>query len=437
MSKQIKLGQTPFKDLYQVFNYTSKEIFDNKKAKLFPIGNSDGEVATTSIFLASLSAVKEYREELFLDIGVTKIKTRNVNLHVYTEIFNASKNATDDRPDGLIVITSGKNNPVIEWACFVEAKVNNNTITEEQIERYTDFAREVGINDIITISNSLVTNPNEPIVKIKKRSFNLYHWSWTYLKVMATRLIRTDSIEDEDHIYILSELRRYFDDHKYLKNFDNMGKDWKDAVTALHAHSIEQKIDNDILDSIVESYKQEEKDISLQLTDNTDMYIQLFAKDDRTESLCEMLQNHKTFISQYIIDGNKTHTFYIEVDFIRQQIKCYTHITISKGKAHAQTSQLIKMLENEAGYTDNLLVNAYYIRNKTNKKDVPLSVLISEKNQSEEYSIIEKDLGSEVKFFEIKTCDLLGANFKSTKKFIIELENIAERFLTQVMVNLK
>ena len=60
--------------------------------------------------------------------------------------------------------------------------------------------------------------------------------------------------------------------------------------------------------------------------------------------------------------------------------------------------------------------------------------MLEEKHQSVPYSIVDKSLGDEVKFFEVKTKDLLGRDFKSTKNFIIKLEDIASRFLTQVAV---
>ena len=49
-------------------------------------------------------------------------------------------------------------------------------------------------------------------------------------------------------------------------------------------------------------------------------------------------------------------------------------------------------------------------------------------------SFVDKELGNEVKHFEIKTKDLLGRDFKSTKNFIVKLEDIAERFLNQVVI---
>jgi len=430
--KKIDFGKTSFKDLYQVFKYTNQEEFENKRSRLFPNGNSDNEVATTSIFLSSLCAVKEYREELLSEIGVKKIRNQNVNLYAYTELDNIT---SEERPDGLLVVTSGKLNPIIEWACFVEVKVGSNLLEESQVDRYATFAREVGINNIITISNELVTCPLDGPIKLRKRSFNLYHWSWAFLKVSALRLIRSNAIEDEDHIFILQELRKFIDGHKRLNNYVNMGKDWKDAVTKVHSHSIEQKIDIDSLEHIVDSYIQEEKDISLQLTAQSGIHIELITKGDRREAVAKMLQTKKTITSQFMLDKDKNNSFFIDIDFIRQEVRCYTHITVSTGKAQAQTTKLIKLFEDDSGCTDDILVNAFYIRNRSNYSDTSLASLLEEKHQSEPYGVIDKSLGDEIKFFEVKTRDLLGRDFKSTKNFIVKLESVAYRFLMQVVIH--
>jgi len=431
MIKKIDFGKTSFNDLHQVFKYTTQEEFDTKRSRLFPNGNSDNEVATTSIFLSSLCAVKEYREELLSEIDVKKIKNQNVNLHAYTELENIS---AEERPDGLLVVTSGKLNPIIEWACFVEVKVGSNLLEESQVDRYATFAREIGINSIITISNELVTCPLDSPIKLRKRSFNLYHWSWAFLKVSALRLVRADILGDTDHIFILQELRKFIDGHKKLSNYVNMGKEWKDSVAKVHSNSVEQKVDPETLEHIVGSYIQEEKDISLQLTAKSGIHIELLTKTDRKEEVTKMLQSKKVITSQFMLDKDKHNNFFIDVDFIRQEVRCYTHIAISTGKAQAQTTKLIKMFESDSGYTDDIIVNAFYIRNRSNHSDTSLATLLEEKHQSEPYSVVDKSLGNEVKFFEVKTKDLLGRDFKSAKNFIIKLEDIANRFLTQVVV---
>jgi hypothetical protein len=214
-----------------------------------------------------------------------------------------------------------------------------------------------------------------------------------------------------------------------------MGKDWKESTALIQSLDVKQKIPPVTLSNVVESYIQEEKDIGLQLTDRSQFHIELLSKGDRKDAVEKMLQTSKVITSQFMLDQDKNNTFSIDIDFIRQEIRCYTNIVITKGKAQAQTTALVKMFESESGYTDCILVNAIYIRNKSKGTDTPLATLFNEKELSEPYSILEKSFGDEVKYFEVKTKDLLGRDFRSTKNFIIKLEAIAERFLEQVVVH--
>lgn len=431
MIKKIDFGKTNFNDLHQIFKYTTQEEFESKRSRLFPNGSSDNEVATVSIFLSCLCAVKEYREELFSGIGIKKINNKNVNLYAYTELENITAEA---RPDGLLVVTSGKLNPIIEWAGFVEAKIGSNALKESQIDKYATFAKEVGISSIITISNELVTCPLQSPIKLKKRSFNLYHWSWSFLKVSALRLIQDDTITDSDHIFILQEFRKFIDGHKKLSNYINMGKEWKSATTAIHSYGIKNKVDAKTVNSIVDSYIQEEKNVSLQLTAQSGIYIEVMTTANRRENIIKTLQSKRIITSQFMLNRDKKNSFFIDVDFIRQEIRCYTDVVIPNGKAKAQTSKMIGWFECESGYTDSIFVNGIYNRNRSNNNDVSLASLFQQKTQLEPYSIIDKSLGDEIKFFRIKTKDLLARDFGSAKNFIVKLEGIAYRFLTQVVV---
>ena len=435
MAKQIPLnpGKTLFCDLYKCLNLDSEQQLNNHKARLFPLGKGTDEVSTTSIFLASLSAVKEYREELLSQIGILKVKNQNIALHTYTEISDKSGN----RPDGLIVLTSGKKTPVIEWAAFVEAKVGGSLIDAEQIGKYIDSGKQAGITEIISISNQLVTLPTgSPVKPNTRKKHNLYHWSWVYLKVTASHLIKTERVIDSDHIYILNELHRYFTKHKNISNYGHMGKQWTESLSLIHEYESNHRVNEECAQALVTSYQQEEKDVALQLTDRTPYLVQVLSKGIRAKELENQLQTTKIFKSNYMLNGNTKNTFTIEADLIRHSIICSVKVAITKGKAQAQTTSLLKMFEGESGYTDSIIIEAYYPRNKKLKPD-NLSNLLHQKKEAESYSILNKDLGDTVKFFEIKTKDLLGKDFRAPRNFIIQLEQIAERFLTQVVANIK
>lgn len=433
MIKSINFGKTPFNELYQVFNLDNMEGLENKRARLFPSGNTDNECATTSIFLSSLSAVKEYREELLKEIGINKITNLNVQLHTFTELKNKE---TGDRPDGLIVLTTGKKNPVVEWACLVEAKVKKEIVKDEQVEKYSDFARKIGIDTIITISNELVPNPSQSPNKINKKKFNLFHWSWIYLRVVGNVLIKNDRIEDVDHIFILSELQRYFKSHKKLFHYVDMGgKEWNKSVTHLRQYEYQDKKDCGIISFIAKSYAQEEKDISLHLTDSSNLKIELITRDNRIERIEKQLHKNSKIISKYMINKNRKNKFSVEINFPKQEVICSTEVRIENGKAVAKTSSLIKMLEVDSGITDKIRIEAYYPRNKKVDRVISLAQLSNEKSNGMPYSVINKNYGPDIDYFKVKTVDNLGRDFKHPKKFIIALEAATLQFLQQIMEN--
>lgn len=433
MAKKIILGKTYFNELHTFLGFESSEKLNEKRASLFPIGKSIDEIAITSIFLASLRAVKEYREELISNIGMKKITNKNIDLHIFTEVSNESK---DDRPDGLIILTSGKKNPIIEWMCLVEAKIGNSKIDDVQIERYIDFANQIGIDSIITISNQLVSDVTDSIVTTKKaKKFkNLFHWSWTYLSVEAKRLLSNESVEDVDHIYILSELRRYFDKNQNIKNFNTMDSNWKDATKEILEHGYNGKIPKETIDKVIYSYRQEEQDISYQLTDNSGYYVKFkLSKIDRGEELSKSLQEEKKLLSTYYIKGYEKQLFTLELDLISRTIKCSTRVSFDSGKAQAQTTKLLNTIKDPA-ISDDIKIKACYLRKKQTNY-IPLTDLLDEQSTSTIYSTVNKDYGDTVKEFEIVIVDDLGGDMYKNKIIVQKMETLTEVFLTKVFVN--
>lgn len=429
MAKKILLGITKLDELAEFLGFED-DLLESKRARLFPLGNTIEENQTTSIFLSSLSAVKEYREELLSAIGITKIKNRNVSIHVFTEVYNDEKS---ERPDGLIVLTSGKNNPVIEWISFVEVKVKNNQLDIEQVERYIEFGRNIGIDSIITISNKITTSPMESPIETKKgKGFNLYHWSWTYLKVISKHLLRTNKVADEDHVYLLRELRYYLDNHKNISNFTNMGSEWKDAVQAIYETDRNKKLSIKDVNDVVFAYKEEEMDIALQLTDSTKYFVHLLTKsnEDRSETLSSELNESRRMTSTYYVNENKKNFFSVTVDLAGKYIVCQCSVQINNGKAQAQTSNLLKLLEPAA--TENIKVRAIYQRNKSDKEQL-LVDLYEEKKKQKPYSIINKELGDEIKSFEITMRKELGRDMTGNRNFIENIEGLCKTFLLQVV----
>lgn len=253
--------------------------------------------------------------------------------------------------------------------------------------------------------------------------------------VMASKLVNDNKVEDEDHVFILNELQRYLRAHRNIQSYNNMGgKEWKEAVRKIHDYAPTQKIDKATLDVLTSSLKQEEKDISLELTESSKFYVEVDAKEDRNDEIEKMLLDSKVVTSTYIINQDKNIKFKIEIDFIRQCINCCTTQKINTGKAQAQTTNLLKTLDKSGvGASDHILVKAIYKRNKFLNEGISVRQLLNEKEHGDQYSVLDKTLGDEIKEFEIKTKDMLHRDFQNPKNFVTRIEEIAERFVQQVM----
>lgn len=103
-------------------------------------------------------------------------------IECFTEIVfqNKDKNASKIRPDGLIIVTTGKK----QWLALVESKIGKAELQTDQVEAYLDLAKEHKIDAFITLSNQFATILTHSPITVKKnkiRNVGLYHWSWTYL----------------------------------------------------------------------------------------------------------------------------------------------------------------------------------------------------------------------------------------------------------------
>ncbi len=433
MARLKTLSKVKFlSELHQIFGFESEDELEKYKARLFPIGKTTDENQTTSIFLSTLSAVKEFREDLLLQIGVKKITNRNMSLHTYIEIPSINK---EDRPDGLIVLTSGLHNPVVVWVALVESKIGNMDIQSEQIDRYIQLGKELEINNIITLSNQLVSSPFEtPAENInKKYKFNLFHWSWISLHVTAGRLLNCDGgVEDEDHVYILNEFRRYLKSHSGIKNYTGMEKNWKDITI-----DFMEKSNKTLVDEIIKSYKQEEKDICLHLTEDTGYYVKLkLASKLREVLMKETLEKNKTICSPFYLDGDINASFVLEINFITRKISCLTRckITDNNIKAKAQTTRLLNCFMTDITSEDEIIIGAIYPkRSSLNSDYATLSQLLNDKEEGF-YRIVNKDYGDTIKEFEIKITDDLGKDFHRPQVIVSRLENLAKVFLEKVVL---
>lgn len=163
-------------------------LVSGQRARLFPVlADTSKEGRTLSIFLSCLCAVDEFGRALLASLGLSLgMRSR---IEAFTEVvFKSGPDPRKIRPDGLIVVNTGKRT----WSALVEAKVGNNEITSAQVELYGQMAKANTIDAIITLSNQFVALPEHHPVTLPKtlsKSVSLYHWPWMSLVTQASLLI--------------------------------------------------------------------------------------------------------------------------------------------------------------------------------------------------------------------------------------------------------
>jgi hypothetical protein len=108
-----------------------------------------------------------------------------------------------------VILDTGKK----ERRAIVETKIGSAKIDTDQLAEYYRFAKANKIDAIITVSNKLSADPTHLPYELPKEIKNVpvFHWSWSYLVMLAELLLRDEADFDEEQDYILREIIRYFD----------------------------------------------------------------------------------------------------------------------------------------------------------------------------------------------------------------------------------
>lgn len=238
-----------------------------EKARLFPVlAESSKEGRTLSMMLAILGQVPEFAAS-FLS-ALNRPHGKRTKLETYTEVTFPKRSGDKIRPDGLIVVTSGRT----RWSAFVEAKIGNSPLKVEQIEAYVKLAKDVGVDAVITLSNDFAPLPEHHPVQVDRRllrNVGLYHFSWFSLLTSINLLAVNDEIEDEDHVFLLRELERFLiHPSAGLKRFDSMGPEWSAVLDRLRTGTVVSKSSPETL-GVIACWHSELRDLGLLLSRKT------------------------------------------------------------------------------------------------------------------------------------------------------------------------
>ncbi|WP_372603043.1 hypothetical protein [Actibacterium sp.] len=406
-------------------------LSQGEPARLFPVlSTTSKEGRTTSIVLACLSKVNEFGTELLAAVG-QKFGKR-AKIETYTEVvFHGQKDAMKDRPDGLIIVRTGSRT----WSALVEAKVGNNNLDVEQIERYRALAKEHGIDCVITVSNQFATVPtNHPIAEVRKSRSKIpvYHWSWMFVLTTADLLLNNAEIADEDQELLLNELRRFLTHESAgVHGFDRMPPEWTELNRLVSAGgSIPAKSPEAV--AVLEAWHQETKDLSLILSRQTETAVRekLPRKhvndpgERLKDELARLREDRRLYTCLEIVDAAAP--IEVTADIPRRTIDVGMTLRAPEDKvsSRARVNWLLRQIKSDK--IDDLHVRLIWPgRSEATQYSV--------KELIEDVTICERDKGTlQVSSFHIFYARRLGARFTQQTNFIVDLEDVVPAFYREI-----
>ncbi len=406
-----------------------------ERARLIPVGSGKNqERRATSIFLATLSVVKEFGRAMLGSVG-QKIGKR-ATIECFTEVVFAQDGDKRDRPDGLIIVNIGKR----RWSALVEAKTGNAVLDDGQIERYTAIARANNIDAVITVSNQFAALPTHHPVKLPKsalKGIEIFHWSWVNILTQAILDMRIHPDIDPEQRYILGEMVRFLKhDSSGIKTFDRMNREWKDICQKVRTGVPMANTAEDVR-STVGAWHQEQRDICLLLTRqlNAPVSLQLKTKErgdpeHRLSVDCQTLaQKHLLTATLEVPDAAAS----IEViaDLARRTLCCSMRVAApgDKKSTKPRINWLLKQLPKEN--TEGIQVTAEW-PGRAMDTSVPLSALREDPN-----SIIGDNASRVPSWFKVSLVRDLAGKFSGAKTFIEATEETIPDFYRRVGERLK
>lgn len=411
-------------------------LAQGETARLFPVlATTSKEGRTTSIVLACISKIEEFGSELLQSVG-RRVGKRS-RIETYTEIvFKNEKVQIKDRPDGLIILTTGSK----EWRALVEAKVGNSELGADQVEKYRDLAKDHGLDCVITISNQFATLPeHHPVEDVRKSRSKIpvFHWSWMSILTTTDILLNRDSVADEDQRLLLNELRRFLTHESAgVKGFDRMPPEWAEinrlvsAGGRIPAKSLEAAI-------VLDAWHQETRDLSLILSRQTETAVQerLPKKHkadpaQRRKDELQILREDGQLMS-FLDVPDAAAPVEVVADIRRRTIEIGMSLRAPEDRvsSRARVNWLLRQIKTDK--TDDIFVRMTW-PGRSESTQFQLSELISDP------TVCEKDKnGLQVTKFQIFISRRVGAKFTQQVNFIKELEDVVPFFYREIGQNLQ
>lgn len=389
-----------------------------QSARLIPTYKTGDEMALTSIFLSSLRLVKEYRDNIFKEIKLS----RGGRAYYFTEVSFPDIDKKS-RVDGMIVtIVKG----AIKDVAFFEMKNKNNGIDKEQIEKYLELAKKLKVDKLVTVSNEFVANSSLSPISIRvPKSISMYHFSWTYLMTVAQLLLfdNEENISGVDQVEIMSEVMEYFENPvSGVSGYTKMKAGWKELAESIGAQKPLKASDQYIEDAVL-SWYEEEKDMALYLSRNLGVLVKSTPKkkDSVKSDVAHLIK--KNSISGILSVKNSVSDIKVLADFERRSVSMSVKVIppLDKG-TKARITWISKQLQNCKKQTESIFTKI--------EKDIWIEADIKfgkshiRINLSELDTLLEFAAGREIQSFNVILISRFGVNFASVKKFVELIERM-------------
>ncbi len=412
------------------------------KARLIPPFKLGDEMALTSVLLSAFRLVREYRFEVFGDIGMMK----GGQVHAYTEV---SFEGHTDRIDGLVLIVKAG---VIRDAAIFEMKNSANELAIDQIERYQQIARQFKIPNFVTVSNQFVSDPTQSPLPLKQyKGLNMRHFSWSYLLTIGHLLLYKNdkNIEDDDQKGLMKEIIKYFEHKKSgIIGVSQLSKGWVSTSRNILAKAKLKQGDPEVEDT-VRDWIQVERNLSLNLSKELGSLITtgphkyrgnllLRIKDD-----CKALGDSNQLCSIFRIKGAAS-DIEINANFDLRTVEFLVSLVAPGDKTmkgqvgwiRAQLQQCDSRAEKAADDSGPSLFDSL-------AKNLWIDVAIKNSPTRSRYKISDLDTilvdfkGREIREFKIVYSKPLGETFGSARKIFPALDRILINFYIAVVQHLK
>jgi len=338
-------------------------VKNSRETCLIPVGaESNKEVQVLSAFMATLPVIEGWLAAAFGNALPVRVG-KQTKIKCYTEIEFVDPDFKGCRPDGLIIVSSGRS----EWTALVEAKVKHGKLEQSQIEKYAQAAKKYGIDGLITISNEMASRPDHHPISLPKTLTNkvaLLHFSWASILTNAQILKGQTAVEDPEQSFILQELIKYLNhESSGIYRFDQMSSAWteivKQAVGLLpFAKSSEE------VSQIASDWIQESKDLSMRLSSLVNERVEVkhsrSAKADLAvlrKEIIDGLANRHALETELDVP-NSAGAIKVIANLQTRQISVSMQLVAPKDKksTSARVNWLLRMLKDEA--SNDLVIGA-------------------------------------------------------------------------------